>query len=170
MQLKYHHYIKSDLLNFVLRYDHPELLIHFIWFTGLLMILKLKELRPNNMPKSHMDMSALDTEKKSDIANKHDIKQFTYEMIQYFEKNLPYIFKKQRDLNVAYSIIELMKKIDDIENFNKKSLYILIREMTDVNTSHITSVVNTLKKHYKKIFNEYFKTGNIIIDKHKKFF
>ena len=118
--------------------------------------------------KSHVDMSSLDTEKKSDIANRHDIKQFTNEMIQYFEKNLPYIFKKQRDLNVAYSIIELMKKIDDIENFNKKSLYILIREMTDVNTSHITSVVNTLKKHYKKIFNEYFKTGNIIID--KKFF
>ena len=45
-----------------------------------------------------------------------------------------------------------------------------VSRQTDVNTSHITSVVNTLKKHYKKIFNEYFKTGNIIIDKHKKFF
>ena len=87
-----------------------------------------------------------------------------------FEQNISTIFKKKRDLNVAYSIVELMKKIDDIENFNKKSLYILIREMTDVNTSHITSVVNVLKKHYKKIFNEYYSTGNILVDKNKPFF
>ena len=84
--------------------------------------------------------------------------------------NLPNIFKKQRDLNVAYSIIDLMKHIDEIENFNKKSLYILIREMTDVNTSHITSVVNVLKKHYKKIFNEYYKTGTIFTNKTGSFF
>ena len=75
------------------------------------------------------------------------MKQFTKEIIDYFEVNLPTIFKKQRDLNVAYSIIDLMKHIDEIENFNKKSLYILIREMTDVNTSHITSVVNVLKNY-----------------------
>ena len=40
-------------------------------------------------------------------------------------------------------------------NFNKKSLYILIREMTDVETAHITSVVNVLKKHYKKLINKH---------------
>ena len=43
-------------------------------------------------------------------------------------------------MEIAYAIIELLKRRDDIENFNKKSLYILIREMTNVNTSHITSV------------------------------
>ena len=106
--------------------------------------------------------------------NKHlhapDIKQFTYELIGYFELNLPTIFKKQRDLNIAYAIIELLKKIDDIENFNKKSLYILIREMTDVNTSHITSVVNVLKKHYKKLSNEYYKSGTITPIKSGSFF
>ena len=165
--------IKHEVVAFMVmnmhKYDHTKGSKAFSYFS---VVAKNYLILHNNNNykklKSHVDMSSLDTEKKSDIANRHDIKQFTNEMIQYFEKNLPYIFKKQRDLNVAYSIIELMKKIDDIENFNKKSLYILIREMTDVNTSHITSVVNTLKKHYKKIFNEYFKTGNIIID--KKFF
>ena len=62
-----------------------------------------------------------------------------------------------------------MKKIDDIENFNKKSLYILIREMTDVNTSHITSVVNVLKKEYKYLVSQFERTG-IIDDKKNKFF
>ena len=70
--------------------------------------------------------------------------------------------KKDRDLRIGYAIVDLMKQRDDIENFNKKAIYILIREMTDVETAHITSVVNVLKKHYKKITNTYHKTGTII--------
>ena len=99
-----------------------------------------------------------------------DLKQFTKEIVNYFDNNLQTIFKKQRDLNVAYSILDLMKSIDEIENFNKKSLYILIREMTDVNTAHITSVVNVLKKHYKKLTNEYHKYGTIAPIKSGSFF
>ena len=50
---------------------------------------------------------------------------------------------------------------EEIENFNKKSLYILIREMTDVNTSHITKVVNVFKKKYQNILNEFSERGTI---------
>ena len=39
---------------------------------------------------------------------------------------------------------------EEIINFNKKALYILIREMTGSNTQHITRVVNTLKKYHKR--------------------
>ena len=70
----------------------------------------------------------------------------TDDVILYLEENIQNIFKKQRDINIAYAILELFKQREEIENFNKKSLYILIREMTNVNTSHITSVVNILKK------------------------
>ena len=72
-------------------------------------------------------------------------------------------------LKIGYAIVDLIKQRDEIENFNKKALYILIREMTNVNTSQITSVVNTLKKHYRKISNEYHKHG-IITNKGSKFF
>ena len=98
------------------------------------------------------------------------MKHLTEEVIDYFESNLPTMFKKQRDIKIAYSIVELMKRIDDIENFNKKSLYILIREMADVNTSHITSVVNVMKKYYKKILNEYYLNGSVINHKTSSFF
>ena len=80
------------------------------------------------------------------------------------------IFKKPRDLKIGYAIIDLMKQRDDIENFNKKALYILIREMTDVETAHITSVVNTLKKHYKKLLNTFNKKGTIIYNHSGSFF
>ena len=120
--------------------------------------------------KSHSGVEVLDREKNMNPNLDSDLKQLTIEVVDYFEANLQNIFKKQRDLNVAYSILDLMKKIDEIENFNKKSLYILIREMTDVNTSHITSVVNVLKKHYKKLSNEYHKYGTIAPIKSGSFF
>ena len=59
----------------------------------------------------------------------------------------------------------------NIENFNKKSLYILIREMTDVDTSHITKVVNVFRNKYKNILNQFEKNGTINdIDLHRNFF
>ena len=79
------------------------------------------------------------------------------------------IFKKPRDLKIGYAIIDLMKQRDDIENFNKKALYILIREMTDVDTTHITKVMNVFRTHYKKILNEFDKYGMVNIGKIDKF-
>ena len=63
-----------------------------------------------------------------------------------------------------------MKQRDIIENFNKKAIYILIREMTDVETAHITSVVNIFKKHYKKLLNMYYTHGSIIHNRSGSFF
>ena len=84
---------------------------------------------------------------------------FTDELVDYFEIHMTSIFKKQIDIDIAYALIELLKQRDDIENFNKKSLYILIKEMTQVNTAKITNVVNVMKKHYKKVFNKFYDVG-----------
>ena len=78
-----------------------------------------------------------------------------------FEDKIPSLFKRKKDIDVAYAVIELMKQREDIESFNKKSLYILIREMTNVETSHITKVTNVLKKHYKSALREFTKHGTI---------
>jgi len=91
-------------------------------------------------------------------------------MVEYFDNNLNNIFKKDRDLKIGYAIVDLIKQRDEIENFNKKALYILIREMTDVETAHITSVVNVLKRHYKKLVNKFYKQGTIIHDTSGSFF
>ena len=167
--------IKAEVVSFMVmnmhKYDHTKGSKAFSYFS---VVAKNYLILHNNNNykklKSHKEISVLDNEKNVNFLDKSDMKQFTEELIYYFEYNLPTIFKKKRDLNIAYSILDLMKSIDEIENFNKKSLYILIREMTDVNTSHITSVVNVLKKHYKKIFNEYYKTGTILVNKSGSFF
>ena len=96
--------------------------------------------------------------------------EFTNELIKYFELNISSIFKKKKDLNIAYAILEILKKREDIENFNKKAIYILIREMADVNTANITSVVNVFKQKYLKLSNEFYTKGYINMSNKKKFF
>ena len=87
--------------------------------------------------------------------------EFLNDMIIYLDDNLASLFKRKKDLNVADAVLELMKRSNDIENFNKKSLYILIREMTGSNTQHITRVINILKRYYKKLHLEYSKHGTL---------
>ena len=120
--------------------------------------------------KTHDKMEVLDKYNKSSSFNDSDYITLTDEIIKYFDSNLNGIFKKDRDLKIGYAIIDLMKQREDIENFNKKAIYILIREMTDVETTHITSVVNILKKHYKKLVNSYYRQGSIIDNSSGSFF
>ena len=157
--------IKHEVVAFMVinmhKYDHTKGSKAFSYFS---VVAKNYLILHNNNNykklKSHSGMDVLDKEKNISI-NNSDYKQLTEEIINYFEKNIQTMFKKQRDLNIAYSILDLMRQIDEIENFNKKALYILIREMTDVNTSQITSVVNVFRKHYKKLSNEYHSSGTI---------
>ena len=67
-------------------------------------------------------------------------------------------------------ILELLQKRDEIENFNKKSIYLLVREMTGVKTTQITRVVNELKRKYIILAKQYHKNGTIITDSNLKFF
>jgi len=167
--------IKHEVVAFMVvnmhKYDHTKGSKAFSYFS---VVAKNYLILHNNNNykklKSHSGMDVLDKEKNMNNNPNSDYKQLTEEIINYFEKNVQTMFKKQRDLNIAYSILDLMKQIDEIENFNKKALYILIREMTDVNTSQITSVVNVLRKHYKKLSNEYHMNGTIVPLKSGSFF
>ena len=81
--------------------------------------------------------------------------------LTYFENNLNELFPKQHDKNVAESILYLCRNKDNIDNFNKKALYIMIREMADVKTSKITQISNVFRKIYPKIQEEIISKGHI---------
>lgn len=71
------------------------------------------------------------------------------------EKYIAMIFSKHRDLQIADSVLYLFKNRENIENYNKKALYILIKERTNAKSQHITSVVKTMKCLYDKLYTEY---------------
>jgi hypothetical protein len=79
--------------------------------------------------------------------------------VTYMDDNLTVLFKKQTDMHVADSVLELFRNRQNIENFNKKALYILIRDRTGVKTQYITRVVNALKNAYAEMYFNYKHTG-----------
>lgn len=83
------------------------------------------------------------------------------EIVGYFERKITDIFKHQRDKTIAYALIDLFKEENQLENFTKKSMYVLVREMTNENTARITKVVNQFKKRYEKIVQEFYKQGSL---------
>jgi hypothetical protein len=116
--------------------------------------------------KIHDDVSKLDFgrnfSKEESLRETDDINQyFVKQMLTYWENNLTNIFRRKKDINVANAVLELFRRRENIENFNKKALYILIREMTDSNTQHITRVVNVMKKYHERLYNEYLSEGDI---------
>jgi hypothetical protein len=90
-----------------------------------------------------------------------DSKEFVVLMIKYWEENLTKIFKKKRDIDIANAVVELFRNAESIENFNKKALYLMIREMTDCKTSYITKVVNKMRVHTANHLREYYSNGVI---------
>lgn len=104
----------------------------------------------------------------SDESNE-DMKEFVKSMVSWWDFNLPRIFKKKRDIDIATAIIELFRRIDHIENFNKKALYLMIREMTDCKTSYVTKVINKMRKHVLRQLMEYNQYGKILNDENKFF-
>jgi hypothetical protein len=82
-------------------------------------------------------------------------------MLAYWDKHLTRVFTKKRDIQIADAVLELVRRSQYIENFNKKHLYLLIREMTDCKTHYITKVVNEMKKHQTKMLNDYLDHGYV---------
>ena len=77
------------------------------------------------------------------------------------EKYLPLMFTKQRDLQVADSVLYLFKTRENIENYNKKAIYILIRERTGIKTQYITNVISKIKFIYERVYKEYSNGENV---------
>jgi len=116
--------------------------------------------------KIHDKMDVLDysnnirtSQEQHDIADFN--KEYVDEMLHYWEENLPNIFRRQKDILVADAVLEMFRRRQNIENFNKKALYILIREMTGSKTQHITRIVNVMKKYNSQLIREFQTTGQL---------
>jgi hypothetical protein len=90
---------------------------------------------------------------RSDV--KDSQKDFMDLMIEYWDNNLPSKFSRKKDLAVASAIVELFRRRENIEIFNKKALYIMIREMTGIKTQYITKVVKIMKLEYGEMYLRY---------------
>ena len=72
------------------------------------------------------------------------------------------LFPKAQEARVGDAILELFKHRENIDIFNKKALFIYIKEITDAPTPIITKVIKVLKEIYKEMLNHYLEEGTEI--------
>ncbi len=84
---------------------------------------------------------------------------FIDEYVKYMTDNIYNYFPKEYDAQIADCILELFRKREAIDVFNKKALYIYIREMIDVKTPKITKIANRLHKTFKEKYLFYYEYG-----------
>ena len=79
--------------------------------------------------------------------------------VEYCTEHIFEIFNKEYDAQIADAILELFRKRDAIDVFNKKALYIYIREQVDVKTPKITKIANVLYDIFKEKYIYYLEHG-----------
>lgn len=118
---------------------------------------------------SQIPIETMENLEAPDEHENEDMQEFYKLIIEYWEKNVVRFFKKKRDIDIANAVIELMRKAENIENFNKKALYLLIREQTDSKTSYITKVVNKMKRYIILQLKEFNLNGTVALGESKYF-
>lgn len=125
----------------------------------------------NNNYKRMKDKAAVDeVDEDKTILNqlvldqKTDLEEISFVdlFIRHVDDNLLEIFPKEQEARVGDAILELFKRRENIDIFNKKMLFIYIKEITDAPTPVITKAIKVLKEIYKEMLNKYLEEGSKI--------
>ena len=79
--------------------------------------------------------------------------------VAHVTENIFDLFPKKNDAQIADAILELFRKGETIEVFNKKALYIYIREIVDVKTPKITKIADKLHDIFKSEYIFFLENG-----------
>jgi hypothetical protein len=121
--------------------------------------------------KGKADIEAIDEDKSTviDILNSSaptddplvSESYFIEQFIKYMDFHLYRVFPDKEDAKTADAIMELFRQRESLDIFNKKALYIYIREITNQDTPQITKVIKILKKVYLRLLNQYLDYGYV---------
>lgn len=99
------------------------------------------------------------------LPSQDQFSNFIDDFVDYVDINLYNFFPKSKDAQVADAILELFRKRQTIEVFNKKALYIYLREQGDFKTQKITKISNSLYDIFKEKYIGYLDTGYVNFEK-----
>jgi hypothetical protein len=100
------------------------------------------------------------------LSHNDKIELFVDLYVDYCTNNIYELFPKENDAKVADAVLELFRKREYFNNlldgkFNKKALYIHIREIIDVKTPKITKISDRLYTIFKRNYIFYLESGYI---------
>jgi hypothetical protein len=82
-------------------------------------------------------------------------KEIVFDMfLQRLEMVMLDIFNTEPEIRVATSLLEIFKKVGEMETINKKLVFLYAKEMTGESTNVITRVIKSMKSIYKDVLSE----------------
>jgi len=128
------------------------------WFTH-----KAKKQNQKNRREVHYDSMIKETEipevDHKGFLEEAEQKEFWMLLLNEVE-SWQHIKLKENEKKVLDAVLLLMKNIDDIEIFNKKAIYLYLREITGLNTKQIVSCLNKMRAKFA-VFKEKWNRGEI---------
>ena len=122
----------------------------------------------NNYKKKKAKVDPLEADNDNEILNEFERIEVRNEKVEFIDMYISYMdrilietFKKPDELIVADAVLTILKKREYLEIFNKKAIYIYIREITGMETPIITKVVKTLKNYFNDYYSQYLEAGYI---------
>ncbi len=129
------------------------------WF-----IHKVKKNKKKMEREVPLDVAELDPEIHFiDKSESFQDKQLRKERIEQLKKEMEtwkVDFSKEKEKKVYEAVMILFDSVDDIEIFNKKAIYLYLREITGMNTKQIVSQLNKMRKRYRE-FQKDWDNGEI---------
>tara|TARA_R100000388_G_C7228736_1_gene153357 strand:+ start:697 stop:1398 length:702 start_codon:yes stop_codon:yes gene_type:complete len=126
------------------------------WFTHKAKKQTKKNRREVNYDEMVREVEAISGDAKNDLMSELEEKQFWNSLLT--EINSWQKLKlKPNEQKVLDAVVTLMENIEQIEIFNKKAVYLYMREITGLNTKQIVSALNKMRERYrtfKKKWNE----------------
>ena len=111
---------------------------------------KVKKVSTDELEKDDTHSYTLDQSSSNDR-----LSNFMDEYVEFVSLNIYKTFPKPYDVKIADAILELFRKREGIDIFNKKALYIYIHEMIpDVKTPKITKIANETFNTFIVLINE----------------
>ena len=77
--------------------------------------------------------------------------------VAHVDNNLHRYFKKPDEARVADAVLTIFRNREHLEIFNKKAIYIYIRELTKLETPIITKVVKKMRDIFNSSYSRYLK-------------
>ena len=129
------------------------------WF-----IHKVKKTQKQNRTEVYLE--DLVNELEEDLISKEPTYEATRENIEFWSsfgsemKTWDSFMLKENEKKVLMAVRILLDSADTIEIFNKKAIYLYLREITGLNTKQVVNNLNKLRKRYK-VFKDKWESGEI---------
>ncbi len=118
------------------------------WFTHKAKQQTKKNRREIEYDSMIREIEAVSTDDNDDLFDEQEEREFwTFLLVEIKSWENPNL--KPNEQKVLDAILTLMNNVDQIEIFNKKAIYLYMREITGLNTKQIVSCLNKMREKYR---------------------